>query len=41
MEIELLKKKGKKAEINPLDIIKIIVAIILIYVIIEVIRTAV
>ena len=38
-EIEMLKKRGKKAKITLLDLIKIIVAIILIYVIIQIIKT--
>lgn len=39
VEIEMLKKRGKKAQIDLLDLIKVIVAIILIYVIIQVIKS--
>ena len=39
VEIEMLKKRGKKAQINLLDLLKIIIALILLYVIFEVIKT--
>lgn len=39
VEIEMLKKRGKRAQVNLLDLVKIIVAIILIYVIIQIIKT--
>lgn len=38
IDVEMLKKKNKRAQINLIDIIKIVVAIILIYVIVEVIK---
>ena len=39
LEIEMLKKRNKKADFSLLDLIKIIVAIILIYVIIQIIKS--
>ncbi len=39
LEVEMLKKRGKRAQINLLDIIKIIIAVILVYVIVETIRS--
>ena len=37
-DIEMLKRKDKRAQINLIDLIKIIVAVILIYVIIQIIK---
>ena len=39
LEIEMIKKSIKKAQITLLDIVKIVVAIILIYVIVEVVKS--
>lgn len=39
VEVEMLKKRGKKAQINIIDILKVLIAIILIYVIIETLKS--